>query len=299
MARQPGLWPVVEHRGSGTHQSARTWAVEKTLLWFESDLQGHSVLVQTDNSTVVAYLNREGGTRSPTLCCHTMRLLSWCRDHQITLRAIHIAGVTNILADDLSRGRTSDPTEISLAPQIAQTIFVRFCHPAIDLFASYQNKQLPVYCSRTRDPRAYAADALSVDWKGLTAYAFPPISLLPKVVEKVARDDCYVLLIAPFWPKHVWFRPMVDLLVGRPMLLPPLQDLLRQGVHGEFLPNEHLRLTVWPLSGNDARRKAFLEGLQAWSPRVDANQRSRLTLSVWLPTMSGVLREISLPLEQM
>ena len=149
------------------------WAVELTLKWFVLELSGLNVLVQTDNSTVIAYLNKQGGTRSPTLCAHTMRMISWCQERKITLRAIHIAGVTNTLADDLSRGRLSGPAEISLSPQVVQTMFAKYYHPAIDLFASHRNKQLPVYCSRTRDPGAYAVDALSVNWGGNVGVCLP------------------------------------------------------------------------------------------------------------------------------
>lgn len=196
---------------------------------------------------MVAYLNREGGTRSSTLCAHTLKFLGWCHSRQITLKAVHIAGVTNILADDLSRGRTSGPTEWSLAPQVVQTVLKRLYHPVIDLFASQHNRQLPVYCARVADPRAFAVDALSVDWTGMTAYAFPPISLLSRVVDKIGREECNVILIAPFWPKHVWFRLMVDLLAGVPRLLPELPDLLRMpGDPGASLMAEHLQLAAWP-----------------------------------------------------
>jgi hypothetical protein len=194
----------------------------------------------------------------------------------VTLRAIHIAGVTNLLADDLSRGRTN-PTEWCLAPHVAQTIFSRIYYPSIDLFATFVNKQLPVYCSRLHEPQAYAVDALSIDWTGMTAYAFPPISLLPLVVEKIVRDGCNVILIAPFWPKHLWFRPMVDALAGLPRRLPDLPDLLRmQGRSRACLPIEHLKLTAWPLSGNAAARTAFLKDLPRSSPRGRRESTNRV-----------------------
>ena len=157
---------------------------------------GSHMIVQTDNTTVVTYLNRQEGTRPPRLCLHALRLTGWCKSRQITMRAIHFAGVTNILADEMSRGRVSGPTEWSLAPQVAQTIFKGMYHPSIDLFAFHRNHQLPVYCSRVVDPQAFAVDALSVDLGGMTAYAFPPISLLTRVVAKIGREDCIVILLA-------------------------------------------------------------------------------------------------------
>ena len=45
--------------------------------------------------------------------------------------------------------------------------------PNIDLFASAENTQLPVFCTRFHDTRAWVSDALQISWKGMSAYAFP------------------------------------------------------------------------------------------------------------------------------
>ena len=47
------------------------------------------VLVETDNTTVVSYINREGGMRSGPLCALLWRLLIWCARNQVTLKARH------------------------------------------------------------------------------------------------------------------------------------------------------------------------------------------------------------------
>ena len=44
--------------------------------WFPM-LQGHQVMISTDNSTVVSYINKQGGTHSPTLLLLTVELLLW------------------------------------------------------------------------------------------------------------------------------------------------------------------------------------------------------------------------------
>jgi hypothetical protein len=173
-------------------------------------------------------------------------------------------------------------------------------YPTIDLFASHVNKQLPVYCSRFHEPQAYAVNALSIDWTGMTAYAFPPIALLPLVVEKIVRDGCNVILIAPFWPKHLWFRPMVDALAGLPRRLPNLPDLLRmQGRSRASLPTEHLKLTAWPLSGNAAARRVFLQDLRLSSLMVEENPQAEFTLSVWVPSTDGAMIEMFLQPERL
>ena len=50
------------------------------------------VLVATDNTTVVSYINKEGGMRSGPLCALIWRILTWCTRKQVTLKARHIPG---------------------------------------------------------------------------------------------------------------------------------------------------------------------------------------------------------------
>ncbi|KAK6171159.1 hypothetical protein SNE40_019407 [Patella caerulea] len=131
-----GLWNRFER------QKHINWlelmAVFKVLKLFVHNIQQRNVLVHTDNSTVVAYINKQGGSHSPELC-----FLVW----EIHLFAAHIPGQRNVLAGNLSRGRKIQTTEWSLDRGIVQRIFFRLGYPNIDLFATFQNAQLPVFCS--------------------------------------------------------------------------------------------------------------------------------------------------------
>ena len=49
-------------------------------------------------------------------------------------------------------------------------------HPNIDLFATRLNNRLPLFVSPIPDSKALAIDAMSMNWDGIHAYAFPPIS---------------------------------------------------------------------------------------------------------------------------
>jgi hypothetical protein len=286
-----GVW-TQEH--SSLHiNMLELMAVFNSLRAFLHIVKGRKVLVQTDNATVVAYLNKQGGTRSRSLCQLTIELLCWGIEYDILLTAVHIPGEDNHIADSLSRGKTVLPSEWSLSREVVQAVFQVLGEPQIDLFANSANHQLPVYCSRVQDPRAYAVDALSITWKGVFAYAFPPIPLLHQVLRKVEMEQCTVLLIAPFWPRQPWFARLVSLLVDTPLLLPADPDLLRlPATQARFHNIDGLRLTAWMLSNSDIRRRDFLTRQHSMWQQEDDQERSRFTLHVSRCTVSGVQTEV-------
>ena len=142
------------------------------------------VLVATDNTTVVSYINKEGGMRSGSLCV-LWRILTWCTRQQVTLKARHIPGWLNVVADKLSRLGQTIQTEWSLLPDVFQTICNRWHRPQIDLFATRFNNKLLLFVSPVPNPLATAVDAFSLSWEDLDAYAFSPAAILGKVVEKL------------------------------------------------------------------------------------------------------------------
>ena len=130
------------------------------------------------NSTVVAY--KQGGTHSAEMCALLWKIMTWCHHYHITLKARHIPGCLNVMADLLSRSNQVQSTEWSLHPQICQKWFT----PHVDLFATHLNHKLPLYVSPIPDPKAWDIDALNINWTNLTAYAYPPTALLHKVIQK-------------------------------------------------------------------------------------------------------------------
>ena len=66
-------------------------AVVAALHHWAAVLQGHQVMVATDSSsTVVSYINKQGGARSPSLLRLTVELLLWLEAQNIVVRARHI-----------------------------------------------------------------------------------------------------------------------------------------------------------------------------------------------------------------
>ena len=122
------------------------------------------------------------------------------------------------------------------------------------MFADKENFKLPTCVSPTRDPQAFAVDALSLDWKDMFAYAFPPPKLLTKVVHKIQSTPCRLILVTPYWPVMPWFSTVAGLAVKPPIRLTIHPNLLNQilGNGRRVFHNnpESLRLHAWLLSGN-------------------------------------------------
>ena len=168
---------------------------------FQTALAGRSIMIQTDNVTVASYINRQGGTHSVPLNRLAAQFWSWCRSLAILPTASYLPGQENLVADFLSRGREL-PSEWMLHPEVFARVQALMGPLQVDLFASSLNYQLPLYCARSRDPRAWKVDAFSFHWGNVRGYAFPPIALIPRILGKIREDEASILLIAPRWPRR-------------------------------------------------------------------------------------------------
>ena len=127
------------------------------------------VMIATDNTQVVSYINKHGGTHSPNLCVEVWEILHWYLEYHIMIRVCHIPGRFNILADHLSRLDRPLKTEWALDQSVANSIFQMLNYPNVDLFATRFNHKLPLYVSPVPDNHALAIDTLSMNWNCLHA----------------------------------------------------------------------------------------------------------------------------------
>ena len=147
-------------------------AVFLALKHFQGQLRQKIMLVSSDNSTVVSYINKEAGTHSFKMCALMWRILAWCNAREIHIRARHIPGNLNVIADSLSRRDRAIQTEWSLHPQVFREICQVWHKPMVDLFATSLNAKLPTYVSPVPDDKAWQIDALNISWEALDAYTF-------------------------------------------------------------------------------------------------------------------------------
>ena len=144
-----GVWSVSESRLHINFLELK--AVLLALKSFEHLCRDQIVVIATDTTTVVSYINKQGGMRSGSLCTLLWRLLSWCHPRGITLKARHIPGRLNVIADKLSRHNQLIQTEWSLSQHVFNLLCSRWAQPQVDLFATWFNNKLPKFVSPVPD----------------------------------------------------------------------------------------------------------------------------------------------------
>ncbi len=222
------------------------WAVFLALMYFLPVLGGHHIIVRTDNMAVVSHINRQGGSRSRTLDRLAHRLLLWSQHKFLSLRAVHVPGILNLADDFLSRQKLR-PGEWMLNRQTVSQIWYLFGKAEVDLFASQESSQCPLWFSLSF-PMTLGIDAFAHPWPNVSLYVFPPIKLIPAVLFRVKVSSARLLLIAPFWPSQTWFSEITPLLYRPPWEIPIRQDLLSQLQGRIWHPQKELwKLWVWSI----------------------------------------------------
>ena len=135
--------------------------VSLALKKFKDQCQSQTVLVVTDSSTVVAYINKQGGTHLAEMCALLWKMMTWYHNYKITLRTRHIPGCLNVMADLLSRSNQCQSSEWSLHPQLLKQICQNWFTPHVNLFATHLNHKVPLYMSPFPDQHAWDRDVLN------------------------------------------------------------------------------------------------------------------------------------------
>ena len=102
-----------------------------------------------DNPTVVAYINKQGETHSAEMCALLWKIMTWCHHYHITLKARHIPGCLNVMADLLSRSNQVQSTEWSLHPQVSKKVVHSSCR-SICHSSEPQTSTVRISCPRPK-----------------------------------------------------------------------------------------------------------------------------------------------------
>ena len=235
-------------------------AILLALLHFQDQLRGQVVMVCSDNATAVAYLNEQGGTRSSQMLALVWRILAWATSHQVVLKG-------NVMADSLSRQGKVLQSEWFLHPVVFRSLCQTWHTPHVEMFATWQNHKLPVYVSPMPDTRAWQVDARSIPWNNLDGYVYAPVTVIPRVIQKMHAFPCRMIVVAPGWPGMPWFWDLLSLSF-RPSLEQAAETTTQPDVSQQPRVPESPRVVAGVQESQSPRFSSSVEG------RIRAPQRA-------------------------
>ena len=231
-----------------------------------------------------------GGDLVSSVVLQNLGTLAISDQNNINLKGAHISGSLNILPDQLSR-IIIRPTEWTLNDSMLHKIFHIWGEPMIDLFASFHNKKMDIFCTWDHHPQALAVDAFSMSWNQMFAYAFPPICLIPKVLQHMRLGQCQVILIAPQWPRRHWYPDLLEMCIANPIKLPLRQDLLRQPKSIIYHPDPKVfSLNAWLLSTDSSKQEVFHKELKVYCQHHGGQVLRKTTLVNSSSSVAGVVK---------
>ena len=230
-----------------------------------SNFPNQHVLVMSDSTTAIAVVQQMGSMDSSIHDSLAWDIWDFASSKGIWLSITHIPGKINTESDFGSRHFNSN-----LKWTLPQSTYDSITHhyraygPVItDLFASRLNFKVVPYVSYGPDPYCCHVDCFTMTWKSpYVFYAYPPFSVIPKVLQKIQQDMCQVLVVFPFWPTQLWFPTLMNLLVSDIVVVPrdppiflPWDPTIRHPLGSKAL------LCTAMLSGDPSKREAFQKTL--------------------------------------
>ena len=255
------------------------------------------IRIHMDNITAVAYLREMGGSKSKQ--CNDIARHMWlfAKEGDLWLSSAYIKGSLNVIADRRSRSFDRE-LEWKLNPKVFTDILSCLkVNCEIDLFASRINCQLKTFVSYKPDPETYAVDAFTLPWNELKFYAFPPFSIICRVLQKVSEDSATGVILVPFWPTQAFFPILLRMLISFPVFIDrspgllhlPSQPQLKHPLHHK------LQLLACVISGNPCKHQAFLKTLKTLYCTPGELTQENNTLATSINGHNFALHGMSLP----
>lgn len=189
-----------------------------------------------------------GGIQHPNLNNLAKQIWQWCEERGLFIFASYIQSKHNVEADAASRFK-SDNTEWELSSIAYSRLISKFGVPEIDLFASRINTKCNKFVSWFNDPDAYAVDAFTLNWESFYFYAFPPFTLILRVLQKIIADKATGIVVVPKWPTQPWYPLFNKLLTTKPIFITPEPNLLLSSDRTPHRLWKQLTLVAGRLSG--------------------------------------------------
>ena len=235
--------------------------------------------VQVANKVALAYFLKMCGTRSPQLLKISKSIWNYLLFHQITITAEYLPSRLNVRADWEPRNAT-DSSDWKLHQRVYLKIAKPLETPTADLFASRSCHQVPQYIAWEPDQNGFATNAMQQDWNKMFRFAFPPFSLIGRVINKVLQENVEaMILVALTWQTQPCYTLLLRMSIQLPLLLPALPNLLlnRLGEKHPLVKTKSLRLAAWKITGKPWKSKDFQEVQPKLSPCIGDQVQLQVT----------------------
>ena len=224
-------------------------------------LQNTTIHLKLDNTATMVSLNKQKGANI-TVCNIIKKIWEFCMDRNLWIFASNIPSKGNKTADKESR-KLRHSLEWALHQWVFDKIVQKFCLPDVDLLASRANFKIKPYISYYPDPEASSVNAFASKWSGRKFYAFPPFSIIARIISKIDKEQANGILIVPIFTTQAWFSRLLRLLLEKPLLLPDTNRALFFPYSTKDKPMMvKAKLMACHVSGNLLRNREFLKKLQ-------------------------------------
>ena len=131
-------------------------------------------------------------------------------------------------------------------------------------------------------------------WSDQYLYAFPPFSMINKVLRKIVQYQVKrILIVAPTWQSQVWYPILLRMSIEKPIFFPHLPHLLlnHQAQINPLITSKTLRLTVWTVSGKGCLQQEFQRGLPSLLQVQGYKIHYQITICPGQSGLAGVVKE--------
>ena len=159
-----------------------------------------------------------------------------------------------------------------------QTDLSKVVHSSCRSICHSSEPQSSIVCISSPRPTCLGRRCSEHNWLGLTAYSYPPMGLLHRVIQKIRQSSFFIILIAPDWPRMPWFWNLVQLSTKNQLQLPVSKTLLKQSHNQVFHNNpQHHNLHAWCVGMESSKNKASLLKWQRELLPFRSHQQGRST----------------------
>ena len=263
---------------------------------FLDRLTGKSIVLLSDNTTIMAFLKKQGSTVSKVLCDLVREIIVWLEVHLLALTTRYTPRKKNFLADQLGSFRPGPFHGVaSSSPRIRCSL--RGLRLPLYRFICCESKcKVTFICVCGSKSHDLESGSLSASMRRSQYLHLHPFTLLWHVLLRaVLSTRLSLILVAPFWPqKKSCSLIYLSFLMEEPHELPLLWNLLVQPHIRKFQRClETLHHHVWKLSNVSSERLAFQEKLQKSSPWISRVPQQQSTWESGLGPSIGVVNRIS------